>query len=156
LYRPSSSAIHEQEQDLNWLDKLVNTLFLMGYFTVLPAVMVVLLNWVAYWIAGNTFYQDFWMPPALLMLGTFLGGALMRQRMEDEPGGGMSLYLVGMAALCLFSWLTLHDIDSFGALYGQFMPKLLKPGLALYAYLLPAVGMTGMLFYKQFTLKHYN
>lgn len=157
MYRPSTAALRDQDgyEEPNLFEKLVTTLFLLGYFTLLPIVLMVLLNWAAYGIAATTFYQEFWMMPALLVLATFLGGALMRQRMEEEQGG-MGLFFVGLIALALFAWLTLQDINDPGLMYSRFMPKMLRPSMADYVYAIPAIGMFGMLFYKYFTLKTYS
>lgn len=157
MYRPSSAALREKDasDEPNLFEKLVNSMFLLGYFSLLPVVLVILLNWAAYAIAATTFYQDFWMMPSLLVLGTFLGGALIRQKMEDEEGG-MGLFFLGMMGLMVFAWLTWLDINDPGAMYSRFMPKLLKPSLSDYVYGIPAIGMVGMLFYKYFTLKTYS
>jgi hypothetical protein len=70
--------------------------------------------------------------------------------------GGMGLFFLGILALILFSFLTHMDIERVGGIYSQFMPKLLRPSMADYLYMLPGIGIAGMMFYKFFTLKHYS
>lgn len=93
--------------------------------------------------------------PSLLILSTFLSGALIRQKMEDETGG-MALFIIAIFALIIFSVLTFEDIHKLGGLYSQFMPKYLPQTLDAYVFMLPGVGIAGMLFYKYFTIKHYS
>lgn len=93
--------------------------------------------------------------PFLIILSTFLAGAFMRQKMEDETGG-LGVFVLGILALLVFAFLTFQDIKTTGGVYSRFMPKLLRYSLLDYIYLLPAVGVLGMLFYKYFTLKHYS
>lgn len=79
----------------------------------------------------------------------------MRQKIEDETGG-MRLFVVGIIALILFALLTYQDIHAIGGVYSRFMPKFLSVTIGPYIYMLPAVGILGMLAYKHFTLKHYS
>ncbi len=156
MYRPSAALREKDASDEpNLFEKLVNSLFLLGYFTLLPVALVILLNWAAYALASTTFYQDFWMMPSLLVLATFLGGALIRQKMEEEEGG-MGLFFLGLMGLMVFAWLTWLDINGSGDMYSRYMPKLLKPSMADYVFAIPGIGLVGMLFYKYFTLKTYS
>lgn len=134
---------------------LVTGVFLAGYFTFLPIILTVIINWAVASFTMNNFYQEHWMMPALIVLSTFLAGAFMRQKMEDEAGG-MGLFLLGMLALIAFTFLTHYDITSHGQVYSRFMPKILRTSTLDYLYFLPGVGLLGMLFYKYFTLKHYS
>ena len=93
--------------------------------------------------------------PVLILLSTFLAGAFMRQKMEDESGG-MGLFLLGMLSLVAFAFLTQYDITTHGQVYSRFMPRILRTSTLDYLYFLPGVGLLGMLFYKYFTLKHYS
>ena len=93
--------------------------------------------------------------PVLLLMSTFLAGALMRQKMEDTAGG-MGLFVLGVMALIAYSILTYQDIVSFGGIYSCYMPKLLRFNLLDYLWFLPGVGLLGMMCYKQFTLKLYS
>jgi hypothetical protein len=156
LYRPSAAAQSEREEAKpNVLEKLVSVVFLLAYFTFLPVIMTILLNWAAYSITAHNFYQEIWMMPLLLLLATFLAGALIRQKIEDEMGG-LGLFSLGILALAVFSFLTYCDIHTFGGVYSSFMPKFLLHSVTDYVFMLPGVGIIGMLAYKAFTLKHYS
>lgn len=157
MYRESHSAVHDKglNERHGPLTGMLNCLFLLLYFTLLPILLNVGISWAAYSFTSNNFYQEPWMMPVLLLLSTFLAGALMRQKMEDDQGG-MGLFFLGMIALAAFAWMTHHDIETTGAVYSRFLPKLLRASVDDYVYLLPAVGMIGMLCYRQFTLKHYS
>lgn len=152
--RPSSDWRSPDEKP-NPVAAFLNGIFLLAYFTLLPVILLVILSWIAYTLTSNNFFQDPWMMPGLLLFSTFLAGALMRQKMEDEDGG-MVLFFLGIVGLLAFAWMTQHDIDTLGGMYSRFLPKLLRPGLEQYVYMLPGVGIVGMLFYKYFTIKHYN
>lgn len=156
MYRESRAASQERDDDNpGFFQKLFGSVFLLAYFVFLPIILTVIINWAAYAFTQNNFYQDAWMMPTLLLLSTFLAGALMRQKMEDETGG-MGLFFLGMLALVVFAWLTQHDIRSLGGVYSRYMPKMLPHSVLDFVYLLPALGVVGMLFYKYFTLKHYS
>lgn len=156
MYRESPTAIRrKKEPGESFLDKLAAGIFHLAYFTLLPIILTVAINWMAYSFTAHNFYRALWMSPALLILSTFLAGALIRQRIEDAMGG-MGLFVLGILALCLFAGLTFHDIQKVGGVYSQLMPSFLLPSVESYVYMLPGVGVMGMLFYKYFTLKHYN
>ena len=156
MYRQSNSAQREQvPEELSPLEKLVNTVFQLGYFVLAPAFAVILVNWAMYSISASTWYQEHWMAPILLVLGTFMGGVLIRMRLEEEDGE-MGMFMLAIIALIVFAWLTRMDLFSGGDVYGRFLPKLLKYSLEPYIYAIPGIGIAGMLFYKQFTIKHYN
>ncbi len=156
MYRESPTAIHRKtEQEPGLLDKLAGAVFHMVYFTLLPIIITVLVNWAVYSFTAHNFYQALWMAPTLLLLSTFLAGALIRQKIEDAMGG-MGLFVLGIIALGVFAYLTSLDIQKTGGVYSQLMPRFLLPGLESYVYMLPGVGILGMLFYKYFTLKHYS
>lgn len=156
MYRESRTAPYERKDvKPGFLVSLFNSTFLLAYFSFLPLFLMVVVHWAVYSFTYNNFYRDSWMMPALLLLSTFLAGALMRQKMEDESGG-MGLFFLGIVALCLFAWLTKYDILSTGGVYSRYMPKLLSYSLLDFIYMLPAVGVGGMLCYKHFTLKNYH
>lgn len=157
MHRESRTAPHKQLPDEKQpvLAILLNGVFLAGYFTFLPLMLLCLLHWAVYSFAMNNLYQESWTMPALLLLATFLAGAFMRQKMEDE-NGGMGLFVIGILALIVFSLITYQDIATTGGIYSRFLPKILRRSLLDYLYFLPGVGMLGMLFYKYFTLKHYD
>ncbi|MCE3235766.1 MAG: hypothetical protein K0Q50_1946 [Vampirovibrio sp.] len=156
MYRESPTAVsRNKESTPSVLDRLACWVFLLAYFTFLPILITILLNWAVYSFAVNNLYQESWMMPSLLLFSTFLAGALMRQKMEDETGG-LSLFVIGILALMVFSVLTYEDIHRLGGIYSQFMPRFLVPTMEDYVYMLPGVGIAGMLFYKYFTLKHYS
>lgn len=156
MYRESLTAVnHKKDEGPNLLDRTVMGVFLMAYFTLMPIVCTWGISWVVYWLTANTFYGEPWMMPLLLISGAFFGGVFIRQKIEDEMGG-MGLFFLGMLALIIFSILTHMDIEKVGGIYSQFMPKLLRPSMADYLYMLPGIGLVGMLFYKYFTLKHYS
>jgi hypothetical protein len=70
--------------------------------------------------------------------------------------GGLGLFVLGLVGLMLFAYVTNMDIHQLGGIYSQYMPKYLKPTMVEYVYLLPGVGLMGMLFYKYFSLKNYG
>jgi len=157
LYRQSTSAVNpkESESERGMLTMLLGGLFLTSYFLLLPIFLSVLIQWAVYSLTMNTFYEAPWMAPALLLFATFLSGALMRQKMEDD-NGGMVVFALGIMALIAFAWMTRLDILHTGTIYGGFMPKPLSYTLLDYILMLPGVGLLGMLAYKYFTLKHYG
>jgi uncharacterized membrane protein (DUF485 family) len=157
VYRESPAAVHNRDLDerRNLFAVLCGSCFLLLYFTLLPVLLHWGINWLVYFLTVNNFYQEPWMMPTLMLLSTFLAGALMRQKMEDESGG-MGLFFLGVLALAIFAWMTHQDIATTGGVYSRLLPKLLRASIDDYVYMLPAVGMIGMLCYKQFTLKHYN
>jgi hypothetical protein len=156
LYRESSAAVRPRKQiAASPLAKLAGTLLLLLYFILLPILIFFAVNWCVYAFTANNFYRDAWMMPVLLLFSTFLSGAFIRQKMEDEHGR-MGLFFLGILALAVFAWLTQLDIDRLGSVYSHFFPKRLPTRLEDYTLMLPAVGMLGMLCYKQLTLKHYQ
>jgi hypothetical protein len=157
LFRQSPSANRERtETRPHWLEAGTMQFFLLVYFTLLPIVMTIALNWVVYSVIPSYWYQESWMSPALLILASFLAGALIRQKTEDETGG-MVLFVIGMIALVLYALLTYYDIQfSIGGVYSRFMPNYLPHSIKDYLPMLPAIGVMGMLAYKAFTLRHYS
>jgi hypothetical protein len=155
LYRESAAAVNRNKEESSILGKLILGMFLLVYFTLMPIACTWGVNWVVYWVTADNLYSEAWMMPALLLFGTFLGGVFIRQKIEDD-NGGMALFFLGMVALIIFSILTHMDIEKVGGIYSQFMPKLLRPSIASYIYMLPGVGLIGMMFYKFFTIKHYS
>jgi len=157
LFRPSSSAVnrnHEKSPKAVWVT-LVHGVFLLFYFTLLPILATVLLNWAVYFFTQNNLFNEAWMSPSLMGISIFMAGALIRQKMEDDLGG-MGAFILAILALILFSALTYYDILTIGGVYSRFMPRFLNEELTDFIYALPAVGIMGMLAYKQFTLKHYS
>jgi hypothetical protein len=134
----------------------VNSGFLLVTAIFLPIITLIVVNWAVYMFTYNNFYLDAWMMPTLLILSTFLAGAFIRQRIEDEARGGMGLFFLGVVGLAVFAGLTALDIHTSGGVYSRLMPKLLRFDMHRYVMMLPAVGMAGMLCYKHFTLKHYS
>lgn len=157
MFRPSSSAVNRQDPEppKGFFTNLLRCAFLFFYFTLLPILVTVIINWVVFFLTRTTFYYEAWMMPALLLVGTAAGGVLIRQKMEDEMAG-MGIFTLAILSLMLFGWLTYQDIDLVGGVYSRFMPKVLSEALLGYAYTLPAVGIAGMLLYKHFTVKHYD
>jgi hypothetical protein len=157
LFRPSSSAVNRQDPEppKGVFPNLLRCGFLFFYFTLLPILATVVLNWIVFFLTRTTFYSEPWMMPALLLASTGAGGVLIRQKMEDEMAG-MGIFTLAILALMLFGWLTYQDIETVGGIYSRFMPKVLSDALQGYAYTLPAVGIAGMLLYKHFTVKHYD
>jgi hypothetical protein len=125
--------------------------FLLAYFTVLPMLAVMILHWGFHTIASASFYASPWTAPALLMLGTFLGGAMIRWRMEREASG-LRLFVLAVLALILFAGLTLRDIRHGGEISARLLPMAHNPALHPYALMLPAVGILGMLAYRHFII----
>lgn len=156
MYRESPTAVNQrQEAGPTVAHRLANWVFLLVYFTFLPIITTVMVNWAVYAFTVNNLYHESWMMPSLLLLSTFLSGALIRQKMEDEAGG-LALFVLGIVALMIFSAVTFEDIHRLGGIYSQFMPRFLVPTMEDYVFMLPGVGIAGMLFYKYFTLKHYS
>lgn len=137
------------------LVQMLRTILLLGYFTLLPALLCVGIHWVAYALTANSLYQEGWMMPGCLLASVFLAGALMRQVMEDAQGR-MGLFVVGVLALGLFSWLTHLDIQGHGGIYSQWMPSPLRSDMQPWLMLLPGVGLLGMLMFKYVALKNYG
>jgi hypothetical protein len=156
LYRESPTAVsRKKEEGPNLLDRTVMGVFLMAYFVLMPIACTWVVSWAAYWLTASTFYSEPWMMPLELISGAFLGGVFIRQKIEDEMGG-MGLFFLGLLALIIFSFLTHMDIAKLGGVYSQFMPRLLRPSVGDFLFMLPGIGLVGMLFYKFFTLKHYS
>jgi hypothetical protein len=123
------------------------------YFSLLPALITIVLNWVVYYFAESTIYHEFWMMPLLLTLGTFIGGVFIRQQIESGSGG-LTGFSLGILGLLIFAGLTYGDMHQPGGLYSRYMPQFLRPGLVVWVFALPGVGFLGMLFYKFFSLKN--
>lgn len=156
MYRESPTAARKRkEPPKSRFGVVITAIFLLGYFTFLPVLTMVVGHWAVYSFTMNNFYKAFWMMPVLTVVCTFLGGTLIRQKMEDEVGG-MGLFLLAMVALTLFAGLTYWDIHCAGGIYSRFMPKLLRSSVLDVVWLLPGTGLLGMLFYKYFTVKHYS
>lgn len=154
MYRESSSANPSCPQsNPSFLEKMLSLLLLIGYFVLLPIGLTVLFTWISFWLTADTFFVEPWMMPTLILFASFLGGALIRQKIE-EGSGGMGLFLLGIITLIVFAGLTWQDIMTPGSIYSQFLPKRLAHDLLNYVFMLPCVGMFGMLFYKQFSLNH--
>ena len=135
------------EKTTIFLPQLARNLFLMGYFTVLPVLLTIGLNWLVYPFTVNTFYREEWMMPTLILLAAFLAGVLMRRRMEAETGG-MGLFALGCLALITFAVMSHQDILTTGGVYSHWMPELLRAGVLHYTYFLPTAGLLGMLFHR--------
>jgi hypothetical protein len=127
----------------------------MFYFTLLPILTTVLLNWAVYFFTQDNLFQEAWMSPTLMGISVFMAGALIRQKMEDDMGG-MGAFTLAILALILFASLTYQDIQTIGDIYSRFMPQFLNENLIDFIYALPAIGIMGMLAYKYFTIKHYS
>lgn len=157
MFRTSQSAVSQADRDTSkgFLASFFQGLFLLLYFSILPVLTLIVVNWAVYFFTQNNFYTDSWMAPTLLLLSTFLSGVLIRQKMEDESGG-LGLFTLALFALLLFGWLFYQDIHTIGGLYSRFMPRFLTTDVDSYIYALPAVGIFGMIAYKQFTLKYYG
>lgn len=157
MFRPSYSAVnrHDQEPPKGFWVNLIRGGFLLFYFSLVPILSIIIVNWLVFFFTQNNFYMEPWMSPGLAILSTLVAGALIRQRMEDELGG-LGLFTLAIIALMLFSWLTWQDINTIGGVYSRFMPKFLPFELLDYIMALPAVGIVGMLAYKYLTLKHYS
>jgi hypothetical protein len=137
------------------LGQCLSGLLLLGYFTLLPVLTSLAVNWVVYYFTARTWFHDEWMMPTLLLFSTFVGGVFIRQKIEDEEGG-LALFLLGMFGLIIFAYVTDLDIHRLGGVYSQYMPKFLRPTMVQYVCLLPGVGVCGMLFYKFFSVKNYK
>lgn len=157
MFRPSTSAVNqcEQEPGRGFFGYLIRFAFLLGYFTLLPVLASLAVHWGAYLMTAHTFYEATWMPPILLLGGTFFGGVLIRQKIEDECGG-MGLFALGIIALMLFSWMLYSDLQSLAGFYSRILPKPLEYRLLDFVFMLPGVGILGMLLYKYFAIKHYS
>jgi hypothetical protein len=157
LFRPSSSTVnrHNEKSPKGFGGTLVHSGFLMFYFTLLPILTTVLLNWAVYFFTPNHLFQEAWMAPTLMGISIFMAGAFIRQKMEDDFEG-MGAFILAILALIVFSALTYYDIQTIGGVYSRFMPRFLNENLIDFIYALPAVGIMGMLAYKQFTFKHYS
>jgi hypothetical protein len=155
--RTSQSAINPTEKDpaKGFWASFVKGAFLLIYFFLLPVLTVIMVNWAVFFFTQSTFYTENWMAPTLLLFSTFLSGVLIRQKMEDE-NGGLGLFALGLLALLLFGWLSYQDIHTIGGLYSRFMPRFMTTEVDSFIYALPAVGIFGMIAYKQFTLKYYG
>ncbi len=130
-----------------------NLMCLLGYFTLLPIFINIGVQWAVYFVTAHTWFPAGWMMPTLLLISTFLGGVFIRQKLE-EGAGGLGLFVLGILGLCLFAYLTDLDIHRLGGVYSRFLPVHLRLGLVPFVYLLPGVGLFGMLFYKFFSLKN--
>lgn len=128
------------------------SVFLLAYFTILPVLMVMILHWGFHAVADASFYTASWMAPTLLISGTFLGGALIGRRVERETGG-LRMFVLGVLALLLFAGLTQQDIRRGGEISSRLLPMAHDPSLHAYAFLLPAVGILGILAYRHFSVK---
>lgn len=157
MFRSSYSAVNrpEQEPSKGFWANIARSGFLLFYFTLLPILATVIVNWAVYFFTQNNFFPEAWMAPTLIIISTFLAGALIRQKMEDEMGG-MGLFTLAILSLILFAWLTYQDVHTIGGIYSRFMPRFLTEDLSDFIYALPAVGILGMLVYKHFTIKHYS
>ncbi len=157
MFRTSQSAVNQTDRDTSkgFLASFFQGLFLLIYFSILPMLTLIVVNWAVYFFTQNNLYTDSWMAPTLLLLSTFISGVLIRQKMEDESGG-LGLFTLGLISLLLFGWLSYQDIHTIGGLYSRFMPRFLTTDVDSYIYALPAVGIFGMIAYKQFTLKYYG
>lgn len=156
MYRESPTAIRKRKDPpKSRFGAMVTASFLLGYFTFLPILTMIVGHWAVYSFTMNNFYKALWMMPVLTVVCTFLGGTLIRQKMEDETGG-MGLFLLAMVSLVIFAGLTYLDIRYTGGVYSRFMPKLLRPSVLQVVWLLPGTGLLGMLAYKYFTIKHYS
>ncbi len=157
MLRTPHSASNRTEKDSaqGFLTSFLRSVFLLFYFFLLPVLTVIIVNWAVYFFTQNTFYTESWMPPTLLLFSTFISGVLIRQKMEDESGG-LGLFILALLALLLFGWLSYQDIHTIGGLYSRFMPRFLTTDVDSYIFALPAVGIFGMIAYKQFTLKYYS
>lgn len=157
MLRPSQSALRpkEREQAKSVWACLCQGLFLLVYFSLLPILTLLGVSWVVYLCTQGNFYTESWMAPGLLLLSTFISGVLIRQKMEDE-NGGLGLFTLALFALLLFGWISFQDAHTVGGLYSRFMPRFLTSDVDVYIYALPAVGVLGMIAYKQFTLKYYD
>ncbi|WP_303674610.1 hypothetical protein [Vampirovibrio chlorellavorus] len=151
----SASNPAEKEAAKGFLPSFLRHFFLLFYFFLLPVLTVIIVNWAVYFFTQSNFYTESWMAPTLLLLSTFIAGVLIRQKMEDESGG-LGLFTLALLALLLFGWFSYQDIHTIGGLYSRFMPRFLTTDVDSFIYALPAVGIFGMIAYKQFTLKYYS
>lgn len=142
-------------EDQNILVNLILSVFLLAYFIFLPLAATILVNWIVFFFTAQSFYHASWMMPLLLGFGSFVGGVLIRQKIEDGTGG-LAKITLGLLGLMLFAYLTYLDIHQLGGIYSQYMPMFLRPPMVVLIYSIPGIGFGGMLFYKFFTLKTYS
>ena len=154
MLRNQPSNRHEDDEP-GPLASVVNGLLTLGYFLLLPIILLVIIDWVAYSVFKDTFYGEHWMMPVLVAGVAFLSGAFMRQKAADDAAG-IGTLVMAMLALAVFAYLTWLDVTSSGGYYSRFLPQIMRSEVQDYVFLLPPIGLIWMLFYKQFSLKNYD
>lgn len=97
------------------------------------------------------FFEIEWVMPILMVIAVFMGGALIRKWISRHEYRHTGLFhlIAGILALCVFSLMTWWDIhqstmNSF-TFYSRLLPVFWDPGLTVWAYALPAVGLLGLI-----------
>jgi hypothetical protein len=151
-YRKSAPRKSGSFDFLQFFNSIVTVTLMYGYFTVMPFVVFLVMDWAAYLGLNDTFYDEPWMRPGILLLSVFLSGAFSRIMMKIHKNT-MLLFVVGIMGLVSFAVLTWHDINSNEFMFSLFLPQHMPLSLLPLVYSLPAVGLVGMLFYGMFEMK---
>ena len=136
---------------------VIRHLVLFFYFMVLPGLVLVGVSWPAKVIFHDTFFGDWWMMPALIVVSVFLAGVFSRQLMEtqfEDKGKSMFLFELWMLGLGAFTYIALADAQNGGVIFsGKLMPRPLQFSYMPYIMASPLVGIIGMFFYRVFSFK---
>lgn len=153
MHRGSLHTVHSPDDESSSpLSRMIVALYLLGYSTLLPIFTTIIINWAVYYFTADNFYKESWMIPILLGFSAFIGGVLIRQKIEDGRGGLLK-FSMGLFGLILYAYITYLDIHQPGGVYSQYMPMFMRPHLVALIYAMPAIGLGGMLLYQYFSLK---
>ncbi len=135
--------------------RLINQIFLLVGFTLLPILLLIGLSWFAYSFAHDVIYEKVWAGIFLLLLSTFLAGVISRQIMNIKPigGEGMALFIVFMLAHMAFAYLTFRDLQLENGLFSAYLPLPLNTSILPFIYSIPFIGMIGVVFSKIFSFE---
>lgn len=135
------------------VNELFRNIFLFIAFTALPFILLFIIDWALFSFFKNTYYDEPWMRPMILLASAFFAGVFSRQMMEENMRS-MGLFVVGIIGFCTFAWLVYQDIDRTGALFSAaFLPVMLKNSLTPYVFATPITAIIGMMFFKIFSLR---
>lgn len=132
---------------------LVTAILMYGYATLLPLVVLTAVDWGAWLLLQETFYEEPWVKPGVLLLSVFLAGAFARVTMKVHQQT-MLLFIVGILGITSFAVLTWYDIASDDIVFSvRLLPQGFRMSLLPFVYSIPAVGIMGMMFYSLFEIK---
>lgn len=137
---------------LKGLKFLLDNLVTFVFFLLLPLCLTVVAAWLINFINLELIAPTSWLKSFAMILGTFISGALIGKKMNNETGGLMTFFLA-ILAFSTFSFLTFTESRGIEIISGYF-PLMQKSAPSFLYLLLPGVGLLGIVMFKFVTFNN--